>query len=215
MKECAASIYNVLVIRALLLFTILLTVACTKDETVVHSKAATGTPEYAAPVKAPEWYPTPRPGSISSGVSVSQPTTGVQNPASFSTQYSGSSASDVARAPATTQQAGPANHWAPDHAANGYIWPSTVQARGNPQYSPWQNGQTFDTTTQRKTAPRARRPWGDEGDSYTPRQQSGQDVWQFQSPPAGRGALSVDQQTGWVPLAPVPPVWGRYPGYVW
>ena len=205
MKECAASTYNTLVIRALLLFTILLTVACAKDEAVVHSNVSTGSPERARPVKAPEWYPTPRQGSISSGVSVPQPATSVQNSGSFSTQYG--------QPPA--QMAGPANHWAPDHATNGYIWPSTVQARGNPQYSPWQDGQSSDTPERTTTAPPARRPWGEMGESYTPRQQGGQNVWQFQSAPAGREALSIDRQAGRMPLAPVQPAWGRYPGYVW
>lgn len=215
MKECSASTYNALVIRALLLFTVLLTVACTKDEAVVHSNVSTGLPERASPVKAPEWYPTPRQGSISSGISARQPAAGVQGTGSFSTQFGQPPASDAARAPATSQMPGPANNWAPDQAADGYIWPSTVQARGKPQYSPWHDGQSTGTTTPLPAAPPARRPWGDEGGSYSPRQQGGQNVWQFQTAPAGRNALNIDHQSGSMPLVPVQPAWGRYPGYVW
>ena len=215
MKECAASTYNVLVIRVLLLFTVLLTVACTKDETVVHSNVSTGSPERASPVKAPEWYPTPSQGSISSGVSVRPSAAGVQNSGDFSTRLSQPPASGYTRVPATPQMPGPASPWAPDHAANGYIWPSTVQARGNPQYSPWHDGQSPDNTAQLPAGPPARRPWGDEGESYTPRQQGGQNVWQFKTAPAGRKAQSIDHQAGSMPLAPVQPAWGRYPGYVW
>lgn len=215
MKECSASTYNALVIRALLLFTVLLTVACTKDEAVVHSNVSTGLPERASPVKAPEWYPTPRQGSISSGISARQPAAGVQGTGSFSTQFGQPPASDAARAPATSQMPGPANNWAPEQAADGYIWPSTVQARGKPQYSPWHDGQSTGTTTPLPAAPPARRPWGDEGGSYSPRQQGGQNVWQFQTAPAGRNALNIGHQSGSMPLVPVQPAWGRYPGYVW
>ncbi len=214
MKECAASIYKSLIFRVLLLFTILLTVACTKDEAAVHSNVSTGSPERASPVKAPEWYPTPSQGS---GVGVRQPGSGMQNPGNFSTHLGQPYASGDARAPAAQQLPGPANHWAPDYAADGYIWPSKVQqARGTPQYSPWHGGQSADSTAQLPAAPIARRPWGDDGSSYSPRQQGGQNVWQFQqTPPAGRQALSTDYQAGRVPLAPVQPAWGRYPGYVW